>query len=263
MCNAHTEFHHFSVPEKLGSVHEKDECTIVFQFGSKDTSTLSFAHLAEHTSRFVKTSRGKGKGYLRKGEQLLSSNLEDDPEKKVKRTYAKPIVSLPDIIEPKTGEENETVLYSHYAKLLRYDLCAKQWKERGVGDIKILRHNKTKRSRIVMRREKIYKLCVNHYITPSMKLKENAGSDRSWVWSVDADFADGVAKNELLAVRFKHHKDAVMFRDRFIDCQENTEKNLGNDDEKVVTVFERVASAEEKVRAQRYQLPPNFYCSKN
>ncbi len=162
------------------------------------------------------------------------------------------------------------VLYIHRAKLFRYDLDAKQWKERGVGDIKLLRHNKTKRSRIVMRgerivmrREKTYKLCANHYITPGMELKENAGSDRSWVWSVDADFADGVAKNELLAVRFKHHKDAVMFHDRFIDCQENTENDLGNDDEKVVIVFERVASEEEKVRSQRYQLPPNFYCSKN
>ena len=37
-----------------------------------------------------------------------------------------------------TGEEEETVLYSHRAKLFR--LVEGEWKERGLGDVKILRH---------------------------------------------------------------------------------------------------------------------------
>ena len=146
----------------------------------------------------------------------------------------------------------------------------KQWKERGVGDIKILLHNETKRSRVVMRREQIHKLCANHYITADMDLKKNADSDRSWVWSVEADFSDGVAKKELLAVRFKHHEDAVMFRDKFIECQEknelkksevtSVEEKPSDDDDDVVIFFEKVPSPEQKERAQLYELPQTFYC---
>ena len=146
----------------------------------------------------------------------------------------------------------------------------KQWKERGVGDIKILLHNETKRSRVVMRRDQIHKLCANHYITADMELKENAGSHRSWVWSVEADFSDGVAKKELLAVRFKHHEDAVMFRDKFIECQEkkklkenkvtSVEEKPSDDDDDVVIFFEKVPSPEQKERAQLYELPQTFYC---
>ena len=41
----------------------------------------------------------------------------------------------------KTGEEEETVIYSQRSKLFRY--TDGQWKERGIGDMKILKHNST------------------------------------------------------------------------------------------------------------------------
>ena len=202
---------------------------------------------------------------------MFCSNVENDPEKEVEGTDFKPIVSLPDIIERKTGEEEEIVMYSHRAKLFRYDTDAKQWKERGVGDIKILLHNETKKYRVVMRREQIHKLCANHYITADMELKENAGSDRSWVWSVNADFADGVAKSELFAVRFKNSEDAAKFREMFIECQQNNkmkisevspveEKPSDDQDDEVVVVFEKVPSPEQKERAKLYNLPETYYC---
>ena len=37
-----------------------------------------------------------------------------------------------------------------------------------------------------------------------MKLLPSAGSDRAWVWTVQADFADEEAKAEQLAIRFKN-----------------------------------------------------------
>ena len=246
----------------------------VFRFGSSDISSLSFASISKQPSGFSSNS-DENKGFLGSGGQLFSSNDEDDPEREVEGTDFKPIVSLLDVIEQKTGEEDETVVYSHRAKLFRYDVDTKQWKERGVGDIKILLHNETKRSRVVMRRDQIHKLCANHYITADMDLKEKAGSDRSWVWSVEADFSDGVAKKELLAVRFKHHEDAVMFRDKFIEIQENNELKESevtsfeekpsdddddDDDDDVVIFCEKVPSQEQKERAQLYELPPTFYC---
>ena len=39
------------------------------------------------------------------------------------------------------GEEGEDVLYSHRCKLYRY--TKDQWKERGIGDIKILQQPQT------------------------------------------------------------------------------------------------------------------------
>ena len=79
----------------------------------------------------------------------------------------------------------------------------KQWKERGVGDIKLLRSAKTGKTRVLMRWERVLKLCANHQITTDMTLQPNAGSDRSWVWSTLADFSEEEHKPERLAVKFK------------------------------------------------------------
>ena len=44
-------------------------------------------------------------------------------------------------VEVKTGEEEETAIYSQRSKLFRF--TDGQWKERGIGDMKILKHNST------------------------------------------------------------------------------------------------------------------------
>ena len=41
-------------------------------------------------------------------------------------------------------------------------------------------------------------------VLPHMELKPNCGSDRAWVWSTLADFADEESKTELLAIRFSN-----------------------------------------------------------
>ena len=37
-----------------------------------------------------------------------------------------------------------------------------QWKERGVGDVKLLKNRKTLSVRLLMRRDKTHKICANH-----------------------------------------------------------------------------------------------------
>jgi Ran-binding protein 1 len=88
------------------------------------------------------------------------------------------------------------------AKLFRFDKAAGEWKERGTGDIRLLKHKETKKIRLLMRRDKTHKLCANHYVAPELSLAPNVGSDRSWVWHVPADFSEGEARPELLAIRF-------------------------------------------------------------
>lgn len=39
-------------------------------------------------------------------------------------------------------------------------------------------------------------------VSSEMKLSPNVGSDRSWVWNVAADYAEGEPTNETLAIRF-------------------------------------------------------------
>ena len=239
---------------------------------------MSFASLFSQTGGFAKDNK-EDKAFVGTGRKLFGQLSNEDgeevynPEKEVGGADFKPIVSLTAIVEVQTGEESENVIYSHRAKLYRFDHEVKQWKERGVGDIKILLNPETNRCRVVMRRDQIHKLCANHFITHEMELKENAGSDRSWVWSVNADFADGIAKAELLAVRFKHPEDAVIFRDKFQECQEklsNPSENQAcktnqreatkeNDDNDVVITYEKIPSSEQKELTYRFLLPENFY----
>jgi len=44
-------------------------------------------------------------------------------------------------------------------------------------------------------------LCLSA-VLPNLELKPNCSSDRAWVWSTPADFADEEQKSELLAIRF-------------------------------------------------------------
>lgn len=44
-----------------------------------------------------------------------------------------------------TGEEEEERLFCERAKLFRFDKDTKEWKERGIGELKILKNNTTKK----------------------------------------------------------------------------------------------------------------------
>lgn len=43
------------------------------------------------------------------------------------------------------GEEEEERLFCERAKLFRFDKDTKEWKERGIGELKILKNNTTKK----------------------------------------------------------------------------------------------------------------------
>ena len=111
-------------------------------------------------------------------------------------------------------------MFSERAKLYRFDGDSSQWKERGIGEVKLLRHPTSGRGRVLMRREQIKKLCANHNITAEMELKPNVGSDRSWVWYTSADYAEGEGKHEKLAIKFKTAETAGKFKQVFDELKE-------------------------------------------
>ena len=53
---------------------------------------------------------------------------------------------LPPEVAVVTGLEDDDILFSHRAKLYRYarECSPPEWKERGLGDIKIAQHKETK-----------------------------------------------------------------------------------------------------------------------
>uniref|UniRef100_A0A7N4V6N4 Ran-specific GTPase-activating protein n=1 Tax=Sarcophilus harrisii TaxID=9305 RepID=A0A7N4V6N4_SARHA len=112
------------------------------------------------------------------------------------------------------------------AKLFRFasENDLPEWKERGTGDVKLLKHKEKGTIRLLMRRDKTLKICANHYITPLMELKPNAGSDRAWVWNTHADFADESPKPELLAIRFLNAENAQKFKAKFEECRSELEE---------------------------------------
>ena len=198
-------------------------------FGSSDIASLSFQSVAASSignSPFGEKTNNKSPGFPGAGSKLFTSQSPGGDEHEAEHEgdndgpHFEPIIPLPDKIDVKTGEENEEVMFSHRAKLYRFVAEDKQWKERGVGDIKLLRNNLTGKMRVLMRREQVLKLCANHHITTDMKLMPNAGSERSWVWSTAADFSEEGCKAERLAVRFKTEDIAKQFKEKFEECQE-------------------------------------------
>ncbi|KAK9127431.1 hypothetical protein Syun_016228 [Stephania yunnanensis] len=111
-----------------------------------------------------------------------------------------PIVKLEEVAVT-TGEEHEDAILDMKAKLYRFDKDGNQWKERGVGAVKLLKHKETGKVRLVMRQSKTLKICANHLVLPTMSVQEHAGNDKSCVWHA-ADYADGELKDELFCIRF-------------------------------------------------------------
>lgn len=106
-------------------IKEGGDCN-KFVFGSSNKITFEFTPKSpRHHNASV-------------GEESDSYVEEEEEEDQI---YFKPVVPLPDKVEVVTGEEAEDVLFCHRAKLFKF--VQSEWKERGLGDIKILKNNVT------------------------------------------------------------------------------------------------------------------------
>ena len=156
-----------------------------------------------------------------------------------------PVIPLPDLVETKTGEEDEDIKFEHRAKLLRFDAPTKEWKERGLGNMKVLVDKKDpNKARLLMRREQVLKLCCNQLITKDLKFSKLATSEVLLSW-YGPDFSESELKTELLAVRFKTPDLCTSFHEAVLDVQ----KNMGGAKETVIpkeAVIPKESKKEEK-----------------
>ncbi|XP_065210965.1 E3 SUMO-protein ligase RanBP2-like [Planococcus citri] len=131
-----------------------------------------------------------------------------------------PVIPLPELIDVKTGEEGQEVLYKERCKLYRY--TGEEWKERGVGNMKILRDPVSGYVRLLMRREQVRKVCCNHRLLKEYELKQHKTTDKAWTWCAQ-DYSENELKNETFCVKFKHTELANAFRDAFNRAKSNLE----------------------------------------
>lgn len=148
---------------------------------------------------------------------------EDNEAEEEADVHFEPLVQL-EKVEVKTNEENEEVLFKVRAKLFRYNSDSNEWKERGTGDVKFLKHKETSKVRLLMRRDKTLKICANHIISGDYELKPNIGSDRSWVYNVTADVSEGEPEAQTLAIRFGNKENADKFKEHFEEAQSLNKK---------------------------------------
>ncbi|BFZ55333.1 Ran GTPase binding protein Sbp1 [Savitreella phatthalungensis] len=206
-----------------------DEAKALFG-GSKPSSTAATTTTTEEPKSIAEAAPA---GESKKTEDTASSEKPstaaaaeggNDDDKAVEEeadVHFEPVIKLDKAVEVTTNEESEEVVFKMRAKLFRFVQESNEWKERGTGDVKFLKHKDNSRTRLVMRRDKTLKVCANHYIVPDMSLSPNVGSDRSWVYATAADVSEGEATAETLAIRFANSDNANAFKDAFEQAQKD------------------------------------------
>ncbi|EHK46565.1 uncharacterized protein TrAtP1_005471 [Trichoderma atroviride] len=175
--------------------------------------------------------RGDNSGSA-KAQRDAKGDEEEAPESE--DVHFEPVVKLTEKVDVKTNEESEEQLFKMRAKLFKFVKAVKkdgedapastgEWKERGTGDVRLLKHKENDKVRLVMRREKTLKVCANHYIVPEITLSPNVGSDRSWVWNAAADVSEGEPEAVTLAIRFANSDNANQFKEAFLKAQKDSE----------------------------------------
>ncbi|KAF2075080.1 hypothetical protein CYY_003600 [Polysphondylium violaceum] len=187
---------------------------------TKEETTTTTTPVEEKKEETTTTTAAPAVVEEEKKEEKSADNLSEDAS----REFA-PTLDLKEEVKTKTNEEDEEVLFVKRAKLYRFVKEPQdQWNERGTGEVKFLKHKTTNKIRIVMRREKIFKVCLNHMVSPALTLKPMTGSDKSWLWNA-VDFAEEEAgKFEILCIRFGTPEIANEFKEKFEEYQKENEK---------------------------------------
>ncbi|KAJ8329621.1 Ran GTPase binding protein Sbp1 [Batrachochytrium dendrobatidis] len=177
-------------------------------------------------------------------EEVKTEAAGEDEVEASPDVHFEPVMKLEQLDDIKTFEEDEDAIFKMRAKLFRFDKDLVEWKERGTGDVKFLKHKETGKIRLLMRRDKTHKICANHIVSSEMTLTVNVGSDRSWVYSVAADFSEGAPTSELFAIRFANSENANKFKDTFEDAKKS---NAGDAEKKSDTKASETVEKKETV----------------
>ena len=120
-------------------------------------------------------------------------------------------------VEVKTGEEDEDLIFKSRWKLYRFR--DGEWKERGTGDLKLLRHKKEKKIRFILRQDKTLKIVANFIISekPLCELKPHQGSEKMFMFMAYDCSEEPVM--EKFVIKLGNAEKAKVFKKNFEDAQ--------------------------------------------
>jgi len=210
-----------------------------FSFGGSTNKSFTELFSNLNATKQVSSSKQEQTEITSELDKSSQQNSNDDDNEHFEPTaHFEPVIPLPELIENKTGEEDENILFCNRAKLLRFDSSTKEWKERGVGEMKVLvKNNDPAKGRLLMRREQVLKLCCNMPITKEMKFTKMSTNAVSFGGQ---DFSDGEMKAEKLTIKFKTPELIKSFQDAISNVQEkmNRQKSSVESDDVIATTKE-------------------------
>jgi len=123
-------------------------------------------------------------------------------------------------------------LYIYDESLLNKGTGNKTWNERGVGEMKLLKHKETSKIRLLMRVDKTLKIITNHHVDHQIVLTEMPSTDRAWMWATPHDFSepDEGLQARTFAAKFKTPEVAKEFHEAFSLAKENNRKIAAGED---------------------------------
>jgi hypothetical protein len=155
-------------------------------------------------------------------------------------------------VEIKTGEEDEDVIYKARGRIYRFR--ENEWKERGTGDMKLLRHKTDKRIRFILRQDKTLKIVANFIIQdkPLCDLKPHQGSDKMFYFLAN-DCSEETPVIEKFVIKLGNAEKAKLFKKNFDDAQVfNKLAKEGKDSELIYApIFKDVEAENKKTDASK------------
>lgn len=175
-----------------------------FLFGSKPTGAFNFAQKQEdqknETSSTVTTSSSSfGLTKPAFAFPFGSAKSEDGPEEKKNEETVpeeetggkfEPVAKLSnEQVDSKSGEENETAKFTIRSKLMEYDSKNSEnpYTNKGIGELKVLFNEQTKKSRILIRADGSLRVLLNTLILSSVKYDSIGNGSLIRVPTIDAD----------------------------------------------------------------------------
>ena len=158
-----------------------------------------------------------------------------------------PKVNLPENYEHITGEEDELEIYCmKRAKL--YVFAAPEYKERGTGELKILKHKITKKLRMVMRRDQVHTVCLNTLLTKESKFDEKP----KHVLFQCIDFSDNKPDPQTFALRSRDLKEFLQFINETLATADTAEDEENKLPQTNITVTDKFCTdIEEKISKEK------------
>lgn len=133
-----------------------------------------------------------------------------------------------------SGEDDEDVLFKTRAKVFRFgtdvggDQC---WKERGKGDLKLLKNKENGKVRVLLRVDKTRKIRLNHFVYPEYELQPKPTDDSCWMYFA-TDFSDETPDEAKLCIKFGSVENANKWKEQWDEVRLAMTQNKAEDDDK-------------------------------